>query len=701
MDERTQQLLEKLGVTAKDTSGAMQQLISALSRSASATSNQTNAATISAQSLQQLQSSAQSTASNLRNVLSIGTGVVSQFTSLTSTVYGAEKAFTSVIPALDFITNTFTKSVTAAGSALSGTSIAGMSFGKASEAAAAGVVATFEVLSNVIKFQIDSAQKVADQFVALSKVGANFGGSIGAMGADAAMLRIPLLEFGRIITTNVENLTKMGKSVRDAGFDVANYAAGLYSSSDALVALYGNVENISAGVADFLASQAQLGMADVKREVDFNNQRNAIKEYLIRQKELTAITGQSADALKKAEEERRKDLAYQLKVSRMSTTAQANVSEGMAIAQTKFGDEAARYLQEYIRTNGKITDPAMISFAAGNQEVARTMQMFAENVNLSTTDFRRNYAGFIKENAGAYRGFAESVEDLAELPPSLKNNFVQSQTRMGASLIANQNFFEQLPITIERMIAEGTDMRGVLTDAASKAFVDAERGRSRVQREIDISVLENMRNIGSTMEYLNQITLSMVQGQGSINKLLEKLKEVPQTAADFNKSVGNMVDDIFRRMGIELPNSPERGSGSDVLSILREIFSGNRTLPVSVNPGQSPIPVSVVSGQGTPTAQAGSPSSPSTSVAALTAADVDLLVALNRRNQDNTSSSENNVVMAMYERLQSQVAAISAASGNTEQVVAALTDQNGLIATLNDKMSEMVDSNRSIFNALA
>jgi hypothetical protein len=57
--------------------------------------------------------------------------------------------------------------------------------------------------------------------------------------------------------------------------------------------------------------------------------------------------------------------------------------------------------------------------------------------------------------------------------------------------------------------------------------------------------------------------------------------------------------------------------------------------------------------------------------------------------------------MAMVERLQSQVAAMSAANGNTEQVVAALTDQNGLMATLNDKMGELIDSNKSIFNALA
>ena len=36
-----------------------------------------------------------------------------------------------------------------------------------------------------------------------------------------------------------------------------------------------------------------------------------------------------------------------------------------------------------------------------------------------------------------------------------------------------------------------------------------------------------------------------------------------------------------------------------------------------------------------------------------------------------------------------------------EQMIAVLTDQNGLMETLNDKMSEMIDSNRSIFNALA
>jgi hypothetical protein len=689
MDERTQQLLERLGLTTRDTTGAMQQLLSALSRTASATNNQTNAATITAQSLQQMQSSAQSAASGFRSVLSIGTGVVSGFTSLTSSIYGADKAFTSVIPTLNFITNTFTKTVTAAGTVLSGFSIAGFSFGKASEAAAAGVTATFEILSNVIQFQIENAQKVSDQFVSLSKIGANFGGSIGAMGADAARLRIPLLEFGKIITTNVENLSKMGKSVRDAGFEVANYSAYMYENSDALVALYGNIENISVGVADFLASQAQLGMTDDKRRLDFNRQRDAMAEYLVRQKELTAITGQSADALKKAEEERRKDLAYQMKVSRMSPIAQENIKEGFAIAQAKFGDEAAQYLKEYVRTQGKVLDPAMIAYANGNQEVARTMQMFAENVNLSRDDFRRNYAGFIKENAGAYRGFAESIEDLAELPPSLMNNFVQTQTKMGASLIANQGFFEDLPATVERMIREGTQLRDVLTDPATKVFVDAERGRAAIQQKIDEVTLENMKNLGSTIEFLNKMTLAMVQGQESISKLLEKLKEAPTTAKEFNEYIGKViVDGIFKRMGIPLSNSEPAGQPPPA----RIPEGGAAELPPSASlPGPA-------FAQSSPTV----PGSPLNKLMADQALVMALLAdsTAQKANQES-SADQRRALESDITRLQTQIASLTSANSNNEKVVAVLTDQNDLMRGLNDKMDRMVDSNGRIFEALA
>lgn len=690
MDERTQQLLERLGLTTKDTTGAMQQLLSALSRTTSASNTQTNAATLTAQSLQQMQSSAQSTSSGLRNVLSIGTGVVSSFTSLTSSIYGADKAFTSVIPTLNFITSTFTKTVTAAGTALSGLSIRGLNIGRASEAAAAGVAATFEVLSDVIKFQIEGAQKVSDQFQELSKVGATFGGSIGTMGAVAAELRIPLLQFGRVITSNIESLSKMGGSITDAGYRVTAFGMDLYDKEDTLLALYGSIENISAGVADFMALQAGIGKSQT---TDYNAQRNAIKEYLIRQKELTALTGQSADVFKKAEEKRQTSLSYQLQLrSETGKDTALNMQEAFAIAGAKFNEEAQQYLQAYYSNN---VGPEMEKFAAVNDEVARVMRFMSDNRNLDATEFKRQIGQYLQQNADSFMAFAESRRDLAQLPQALMPDVVQSQVNMGSALIKNMDFFRSAVSTMERLIAEGGRLRDTVNDPATKAFVDAERDRSKIQREIDTNVLTNMQNIGGTIRYLNEMTLSIVKAQGNINELLEKLKQMPMEAQKFNDAVGAMVDNIFKRMGFDLPpNRADRGSGSDPLSILREIFSGSRTLPVSVNPGQSPIPVTIVSNTASPASPA-VPTSAVLSPASVVTAMADTKLASESSKDDTRNLS------AEVSRLQTQLAAVTNNNTTATQLVTALTDQNSLMKGLNDKMDRMVDSNGRIFEALA
>ena len=692
MDERTQQLLEKLGLTANNTTGAMQQLISALSKTASASNNQTNAATLTAQSLQQLQGSSSRLASGFGAVLSVGTGFVSGLTSLTASIYGADKAFSSVIPTLSFITNTFTKSVTAAGTALSGLSIRGLNIGRASEAAAAGVVATFEVLSDVIKFQIESAQKVSDQFQELTKVGATFGGSIGRMGAVAAELRIPLLQFGRVITGNIESLSKMGGSITDAGARVVSFGMDLYDNEDTLLALYGSIENINSGVADFMAMQAGIGKAET---VDYIAQRNAVKEYLVRQKELTALTGQSADALKKAEEKRQTDLAYQLQLrSETGKDTKNNMAEAFAIAGAKFNEEAAQYLQAYY--SGKV-GPEMEKFESMNQEVARAMRFLSDNRNLDATEFKRRVGQFLQQNADSFMAVAESSRDLAQLPQDQMPDVVRSQVNMGSALIKNMDFFRDASSTMERLIAEGGRLRDTMTDPATKTFVDAERDRAKVQREIDSTVLTNMQNIGGTIKHLNEMTLSIVKTQKSVNELLEDLKKMPMQAQKFNDAVGGIVDGIFKRMGIDLPpNRSERGSGSDPLSILRDIFSGNRNIPVSVNPGQSPIPVTVVSNPSS--AAPAAPATPAgTSVSQAPA--VSDIVATKLASLSTENESRN--LAADITRLQTQIASLVTANNNNEQMVAALTDQNGLMETLNDKMAELVDANRSIFNALA
>ena len=692
MDERTQQLLEKLGVTSRDTTGAMQQLLSALSRTTSASNNQTNAATLTAQSLQQLQGSSNRFATVLSSTLSVGAGVVGSLTNLTSSIYGADKAFASVIPVLDSITTTFTKSVTAAGAALSGVSFAGFSFGKASEAAAAGVASTFEILSNAVKFQINGAQQVADQFLELSKVGATFGGSILAFSEAAVRAKMPLQEFSRFIIQNNEILSKLGNSIRKAAADSLALGRAIYQDNDVLVALYKNIEGLSQGAAEYLALQNQLGFQGKKT---FESQRQSVEEYLIRQKELTAITGKSADTLRREEEGRRKQLDYNLKLGRLGDEARKNVQEGMAIAGKVFGDSGAKYAEEYFATGGKVFSAEAIAYASTNQEAADAIANLMSTVNSSREQYRKGYGQYFAANADTLEAAAKSNEDMAEILRASANPIIKGMAETGSAIMQSSRLMRNMTEMLDAIEEEGKLLRsGKLSDAATQAFVDAERARSVVQRKIDETVLENMKNIGSTIEFLNQMALSYIQSQKNINSLLEALKEAPMKAEAFNKAVGDMVDRVYERMKIILPNRPN-GNTDPALPAPPVNPSGGAP-PQEGNMGvQGSLP-------GGPTLAQASPSTPLTpSEIADRVLLMELLADSRSQKENQESSAESRNLVADITRLQTQIASLVTANNNNEQVVAALTDQNGLMSTLNDKMSEMIDSNRSIFNALA
>jgi hypothetical protein len=81
---------------------------------------------------------------------------------------------------------------------------------------------------------------------------------------------------------------------------------------------------------------------------------------------------------------------------------------------------------------------------------------------------------------------------------------------------------------------------------------------------------------------------------------------------------------------------------------------------------------------------------------------VEAIAALADLRRTNQAIGNNNTeIAAQFERLQTQIASLTNANDKTDQFVAALNNQNNLMETLNDKMGDMIDSNRNIFNALA
>jgi hypothetical protein len=697
MDPQTQQLLQQLGLTANNASGAMQQLISALSKTTSASNNQTNAATLTAQSLQQLQGSSGRLATAFGSTLSIGTSLIGSLTSITSTVYGADKAFTSVIPTLDALSSIFKKTVTAAGQLASGTSFLGTSFGRASEAIASGATAVMDIITDQLKFQLQSAQQVADSFLEVAKAGATFGGSIQAFASAAARAHMPLQEFGRFIVQNNETLSKLGKSITKAAVDAISFGRALYKDNDVLVALYKNIEGLSQGAAEYLALQNQLGAGAKLDEQGLIRQRKSVEEYLIRQKELSAITGKNTDTLRREEEGRRKQLDYNLKLGRLGDEARKNVQEGMAIAGKVFGDSGAKYAEEYFATGGKVFSAEAIAYASTNQEAADAISNLMSTVNSSREQYRKGYGQYFAANADTLEAAARSNEDLAEISRAAANPIIRGMAETGAAIMQSGTLIRNMTAMLQEIEEEGKRLRsGKPGDAATQAFVDAERERAKVQIKIDETVLDNMKKIGSVTDFLNRQTMAYVEAQKDVGIIIQKLKQALEVGSqvryeDFVEWGKSLINAITGKLGVGPPPAP----------VVPESGGGAPVQPGNLGTRGASLP-------GGPTLAQAAPSDLNAKIAEEYLAtggrafSVEAIAALADLRRTNQAIGNNNTeIAAQFERLQTQIASLTNANDKTDQFVAALNNQNNLMETLNDKMGDMIDSNRNIFNALA
>lgn len=689
MDPQLQQLLQQLGATAGNTSGAMQQLISALAKASAANNSGANAANLQAQALQQLQSRTQNVTNGLQGLMGTGTGLVNSFTSVTASVYGADKAFTSVIPTLDAMSNLFNRTVTAAGQLASGVTVFGMSFGRASEAISSGATAAMDILTGQLRFQLESAQKVADSFLEVGKAGATFGGSITDFAEAAKSAKTPLLEFGRFIAQNTENLSKLGTSITGAAKLAIAFGRDIFGTNDVLVALYKNIEGLSQGAAEYLALQNQLGYAGVRST---NLTKAAVEEYLVRQKELTALTGKNAETLKREEEERRKQLDYQRELARMTPEQRENAREAQALAAKVFGEAGEKYAREFISTRGNVIDPQMLAYRATNFEAVRAIENLVDGIKKPTEDFRTQYSNYFKANADAITGEARSFEDLAAIARIANNNILTQATSAAAVASSSETLLREMDGTIQEFRVLRNRMRGDMPlDDATQAFVNAERNRSSIQQEIDKTTLQNMTKIGGVVDFLNTATLKMVEQQRNVGEILQKLKNAMDTGFSINfdefaNDMKKFLNDTLRNMGVGPAATPP-------------------PRPADVpRDGATELPPSAAA-PAIPTVAQAAPAAPESTAIAVNATLLqglgDRLVAAVRTNNEENNNSRANELASQLQDLRTQMTNLVTNNNNAAEVVAVLTQQSTSITTQNSKIDDLIAVNRQIFEALA
>jgi len=598
MADPTQQLQQMLNNAESSFGGlnsAGQQLASALLQAAKAGNAQTTAASATAQSLAQLQARSQSVSNGFSTMRGAVLDLFTQANSLTLGMYGADKAFTSIIPTLSAVSAIFSKVATGLGQLGSGVTIAGMSFGRASEAAASFAKTGIDVIQGILTFQLEAAQKVADSYSASAKAGAMFGGSITRLGNAASLVEVPIQTLVKVITNNVESLSKLGVGQENAGMIVAGMTREIFNSNSALRVLYGNFDELSTGVADFMASQAQLGM---NAEKDYAVNRAAATEYLYRQKELTAITGKNADLQKKEEEARRNQLDYNLKLGRLGDVARANVQESLAIAGATLGVEGAKYAEEFFATGGKVISKSARLFEATNADAAALAAGLMGGINQSRDGFRELAGTLLKDAAPALMAFARGQEEFSTINRAANNSILGVQNATASALVAAESFFTNLPKALAKMEADRAAMEKGPLDKPTQAYADAQAAVLNNQMVIDKTVLNNMENMGKTIELMNKIQLGFISLQADANKAVNEIINSGFSGIkpfeEFFKKLLTTISPNGRSPGSETPPVATPRPGVLPLPEIPPTFPGGPQPPPSTTPSpvsQAPPPV--------------------------------------------------------------------------------------------------------------
>ncbi|HET8688739.1 MAG TPA: hypothetical protein VFM18_19150 [Methanosarcina sp.] len=442
-------------------------------------------------------------------VINTLTSIAKATTSTTQSVYNSNDAFTAVIPTLQTVSSAF-KTVS---SAAFGAGSAIPFVGGLSEAAGKVMGAAVDVASQVAEMQIQNAQKYVDTYTSLSKVGVTFGGALEDMRESAGKMGMSLSEYNKFVTSSVKHLNAFGGSVENGVNVVSRLSDGIAKGNPKLLAMYGSFSELTTGTADYYAMLASSGTMVNKSNTDLT--KGAI-EYLYNMKELSDLTGKSADALKSENENRMRSAAYQLAVSKMGHDQQQNLMSAMSQIQAKYGDDMAKYAQEYIATGGNVTSKASLQTQAFMKEHAVTVQQILGTVSKSSAEFKDQSAKIITDRASINRKEIEEREGLLKLQAGggAGNEVVELINRVSAASLSSINAQKD---TAEAQAIHDKE-RAKSASAATTSFTEAINGLNSFKIQMDEQTEKTLPKVGTMVNSLMKVqeTLNEVVGKNLV-----------------------------------------------------------------------------------------------------------------------------------------------------------------------------------------
>ena len=458
----------------------------------------------------------------------------------TQALYNADSAFTGVIPTLQLIGNTFKAISGAIATFTSGIPILGAMFSAADKAI--GVVVDIGV--SLLTAQLENAAKVIENFNSISKAGMSFGGSLTDMQTAAVNSGMSIGTFGKFVTSNIDNLAAMGGALQRNTKIVGDATKAIATVNPSLLAMYGSMDGLGGAVADYMAQLSSYG-------IDINNltrkQKESVNEYLIQQKELTALTGKSADVLKKEEEERRKNAIYLIRQQEVGTVAAQNVRNNVTLFG-KASKEAADFATEVFNTQGEVASKQSLLFQQQFPVLAEAIRKTqADAASMNNDEFRQNQAAYLSEMAPLIEQEAKLKRDQLRLSAmGVKGEFLDQQNRTASGVLGTIATLRDLTKTY----VEEQQNRDNIAKGAGAEVADTITQLERYKQDIDA------RTVG-----LMGATKTIVDTLIKFNTMLNDKVVGPATEYLTNNLAG-LIDKILNQAAAVRDGGTSSGTGA-------------------------------------------------------------------------------------------------------------------------------------------
>ena len=467
-------------------------------------------------------------------------GLTKNAASSAQAIYTSDKAFTSVTPTLELLSQA-TKAVAGAMTGLlSGVPI----ISGLSESANKMIGAGIDITTQVASMMLTNAQTFVDTYSNLSKVGANFGGNMDDMMNAAHQGGLSLSEYQKFVTASADALRTLGGTTEQAAGRILKMSQSALKNNDRLLIEYGGYDQVADTLANFTANLTKAGV----NTVAIQDQLNEVSEnYLISLKEIESITGRTVKQQQDAEAEALTNIAFQRKYNEIrSKDGLAAAAAMMAEMHNAFaigGKSAENYYKELAAT-GTILSKQNLEYRAYMPAYAKTVDGLNQNrimygkLNDAGQSRMEADAKLVDSSKDALKANRDANGSVNNLAFAIKDGPIATINEFSSGAQNGIDKLENFADTTRQATEQAKKNMG----DSSKGSADARKAQIKTQQDMDKITRNNMGNMSDLVVTLNDLQV----------KLIETFGPKLTTAVDMFASG---IKKIAKQLGIQEPTS--------------------------------------------------------------------------------------------------------------------------------------------------